>query len=187
MKPTISISTPQFDRPWERDFEYVPQNDEEFYKTIENAPIDTLCGMGFGKWDTIKAVVTQNQQKPISEKIELPAYDSIEDVISIIEGKDVTASGAITFDVGRGDAPVEMPEVDAQILLFPSEWYNKIPDGFMVVGLSGGRYPFERGKTDDDMRFGCLAYGILKPLNQSPLPPVLGMSADSEGGYVYDM
>ena len=47
------------------------------------------------------------------------------------------------------------------LLLFPREWYPLIPAGFEVVSISGGREAFEPGKTDDDCRFGVLAYGII--------------------------
>jgi len=47
------------------------------------------------------------------------------------------------------------------LMLFPGEWYASIPEGFEVVTISGARKKFERGKTDDDIRFGCLAYGVL--------------------------
>ena len=47
------------------------------------------------------------------------------------------------------------------LLLFPAEWYNHIPEGYEIVDIFGRREPFEPGVTDDDMRYGCLAYGIL--------------------------
>ena len=46
------------------------------------------------------------------------------------------------------------------LMLFPHEWYAHIPDGFMVTDIFGKTEPFECGKTDDDRRFGCLAYGV---------------------------
>lgn len=46
--------------------------------------------------------------------------------------------------------------------LFPHEWYPHIPAGILVVDINGETEAFEPGKTDDDMRFGCLAYGFLQ-------------------------
>jgi hypothetical protein len=46
--------------------------------------------------------------------------------------------------------------------LFPGEWYEAIPDGFLVIGLSFKQKAFVRGKSDDDIRFGCLPYGIVR-------------------------
>jgi hypothetical protein len=45
--------------------------------------------------------------------------------------------------------------------LFPSEWYDHIPDGYEVVSISYYVEKFERGVSDNDIRYGCLPYGIL--------------------------
>jgi hypothetical protein len=46
--------------------------------------------------------------------------------------------------------------------LFPKEWYSRIPDGLEIVSISGERELFKRGETDDDYRFGMLAFGFLQ-------------------------
>lgn len=50
-------------------------------------------------------------------------------------------------------------------VLFPKEWYDSIPEGFELVCISGEKVKFKKGSTDDDIRFGCLAYGIVVPLS----------------------
>lgn len=50
-----------------------------------------------------------------------------------------------------------------ELLLFPYEWYGLIPDGFMLVDIFGTHEAFKRGVTDDDCRYGVLAYGIEAP------------------------
>ena len=45
--------------------------------------------------------------------------------------------------------------------LFPYQWYDHIPAGMELMCIDGSTEPFERGVTDDDMRFGVLAYGIV--------------------------
>jgi hypothetical protein len=47
------------------------------------------------------------------------------------------------------------------LLLFPGEWYPRIPADFPIVTINGCAERFVPGVTDDDIRFGCLAYGIL--------------------------
>lgn len=55
------------------------------------------------------------------------------------------------------------PNADGETLwLFPHEWYAIIPDGTPIVVINGEHETFKRGETDDDMRFGALAYGFLK-------------------------
>lgn len=70
--------------------------------------------------------------------------------------------GEVSFDCGRHDAPTQPLSEDMDVWLFPSEWYNSIPNGFKLISISGENHLFEKGKTDDDRRFGCLAYGILR-------------------------
>lgn len=48
--------------------------------------------------------------------------------------------------------------------LFPKEWYNSIPEGHPIIYITGERAEFKRGETDDDYRFGCLAFGFIQNL-----------------------
>lgn len=50
---------------------------------------------------------------------------------------------------------------ESRLWLFPAEWYDHIPDGTKIVDISGRRERFRRGESDNDRRFGVLAYGIL--------------------------
>jgi hypothetical protein len=45
--------------------------------------------------------------------------------------------------------------------LFPGQWYQFIPDGLSVIGINKDIKVFRRGVTDDDIRFGALAYGFM--------------------------
>lgn len=46
--------------------------------------------------------------------------------------------------------------------LYPKEWYWNIPNGYEVTDICGETEIFVPGKTDDDIRFGCLAFGFVK-------------------------
>jgi len=46
--------------------------------------------------------------------------------------------------------------------LFPQEWYQCIPNGMEVITISGRKEKFQRGKTDDDIRYGALSYGFIQ-------------------------
>ena len=48
------------------------------------------------------------------------------------------------------------------LLLFPAEWYDYIPEGYTVTVINGKDEIFHKGVSDDDRRFGALAYGIFK-------------------------
>lgn len=53
-------------------------------------------------------------------------------------------------------------ETGRTLWLFPGEWYSAIPAGLPVVDINFRVRAFAPGKTDNDIRFGCLAYGIAK-------------------------
>jgi len=57
-------------------------------------------------------------------------------------------------------------ETGPMLWLFPGEWYSSIPEGFPVVDIFFREAAFARGKTDNDVRFGCLAFGITRELPQ---------------------
>ena len=59
----------------------------------------------------------------------------------------------------KWDEPDEQGNV---LWLFPAEWYDFIPDGTTVTCISGEVEKFRRGETDDDRRFGALAYGFVR-------------------------
>jgi hypothetical protein len=44
--------------------------------------------------------------------------------------------------------------------LFPKEWYDLIPEGYLVVDICEVSEPFKKGETCNDSRFGALAYGF---------------------------
>lgn len=49
---------------------------------------------------------------------------------------------------------------DGRLMLFPVEWYDVIPVGFVVETINGAKKAFKPGKTDNDTRFGALAFGV---------------------------
>lgn len=49
--------------------------------------------------------------------------------------------------------------------LYPSEWYDSIPNGYPITFIDGETLPFECGETDDDIRFGALAFGFIQQRN----------------------
>ena len=57
----------------------------------------------------------------------------------------------------------QMWEEDAKGIhwLFPGEWYPHIPAGTPITGICGDTKAFQPGVTDDDIRYGALAYGFI--------------------------
>lgn len=67
--------------------------------------------------------------------------------------------------------PAHLKEIGCQIWdkeggntlwLYPHEWYEHIPAGYEIVDIRGNVEPFVPGETDDDMRYGALAFGFLQ-------------------------
>ena len=56
----------------------------------------------------------------------------------------------------------EPDEQGNTLWLYPAEWYGYIPDGTPIVDINGEHEEFKRGETDDDMRYGVLAFGFLR-------------------------
>ena len=65
-----------------------------------------------------------------------------------------------TIGCRQWDEPNERGMV---LMLFPGEWYAHLPVGMDIVDINGNREKFIPGVTDDDIRHGCLAYGVEVP------------------------
>lgn len=50
--------------------------------------------------------------------------------------------------------------------MYPYQWYDFIPQHYMVTDIFEVDEPFIKGVTDDDRRFGCLPYGFIQKNNQ---------------------
>ena len=160
---SIEIITPQFERTEPLEFDYKPKTAEDFYKITRDAPWKILKGLGFGKWDTMNSIIAENKPRPKHDIVKIPILNS-EDIPT--EMRPEYPSGCLCVDVGSKDYPTELLEVDEDVILIPGEWYDIIPDGFKVTGLNGEQYPFKKGESDNDIRFGCLPYGIRRQLTQ---------------------
>lgn len=143
----VQIITPQFERTEKLDYDWKPKTKEQFYAVIDKAPWNILKGLGFRKWDSMNNLIKENNERPANHLVE----------ITVINDKQ-----PLVINMGRKDCPSKLLEVDEDVLLIPGEWYSIIPDGFMVTGLWGEQYPFKKSESDDDIRFGCLPYGIRK-------------------------
>lgn len=166
-KKPIKVYMPQFDRAEKLDYE-TPKTKQEFINIIGTAPVETLFGFGFRKWSTMNDCIKENiasAERP--QMFSLPTVN-IDDLPDILEGKEPDSLGSVLMDLTpKRYVPMNLLTDDCDIWLFPHEWYDIIPDGFIVTGLHGEQYPFEKGKTDNDKRFGCLGYGIMR-LTPSP-------------------
>lgn len=120
-----SIMTPQFERTEKLEYNWIPENNEEFNKIIDKASMTILFGFGFRIWDTMNNIISENETSK------------------------------------------ELLKEDENVILFPGEWYNVIPEDFIVTDIFGEENPFKKNVSDDDIRFGCLAYGFRRKINKN--------------------
>lgn len=75
--------------------------------------------------------------------------------------KSLSKTARKTLGMGAwGEVPEGQP--DAKMLwLFPGEWFSSVPAGLEVVDIMGETETWNPDEADDDIRFGCLAYGFL--------------------------
>ena len=76
---------------------------------------------------------------------------------SFEELREKSAEDLLQMGCGVWDEPDENGKV---LMLFPKEWYSLIPAGYSVEVISGETESFQPDITDNDYRFGCLAYGV---------------------------
>lgn len=166
-KKPIRVYMPRFERTEKLDYE-TPKTKKEFIDIVGSAPTDILFGFGFRKWSTMNNCIKENivrNNKP--QMFSLPTVN-IDDLPDILEGKEPDSLGSVLMDLTpEGNIPLNLLTTDCDIWLFPHEWYDIIPDGFIVTGLYGEQFQFEKGKTDNDRRFGCLGYGIMREIIHS--------------------
>ena len=46
--------------------------------------------------------------------------------------------------------------------LYPGDWYDFIPQQYPITDINGDDEHFEKGVSDNDIRYGCLSYGFIK-------------------------
>lgn len=107
---------------------------------------------GFNEGDTLE-ITTPQFEREDGLKVAAPVDFSDWENLHI---KDDNTLRAFGFRVWENDEK-------GKHWLFPKEWYSIIPDGFPIIDISGIKEEFKSGVTDDDCRFGCLAYGFITP------------------------
>ncbi len=51
------------------------------------------------------------------------------------------------------------------LYLFPSDWYDFIPENYPIIDIFDKKKLFKKGKSDNDRRYGCLPYGFIREQN----------------------
>jgi len=107
------------DRSKDLDFEWVPENPEQFEIFVANVPHRIVEGFGFIRYKCLPELYQ-------------------------VEHKEVSKIIAESFE----------------LFLIPAEWYSVIPAGYTLIDIFGKVFNFVPAISDQDVRDGCLSYGI---------------------------
>ena len=118
----------------------------------ENFAEDLKKALGVKPGDTIEFITPQFERVDGRAVTYFPTTKEEYDALKKMTPENIKKTGCQIWEVE-----------DVVYWLFPWEWYNHIPEGYMVTDINGKEKPFEKGVTDDDKRFGCLAYGFVTP------------------------
>ncbi len=132
-------------------------------KSPEGTPVLALDSPTFAE-DFAKAIGLQPGEKleiitPQFNRIDgaqvpSPDFMSVAD-FQALPTKDVATLKALGLGIWDSDE-------NGTHWLYPAEWYLRIPDGLEILSISGEVEVFKRGETDDDRRFGMLAFGFMQ-------------------------
>ena len=111
--------------------------------------------------------------KKIRDMLGVGDYDEVGCVLSQferIDGKVITYTPTTIAEYDAlKNAPddilkdIGLSQWDEKIWQYPAEWYDYIPEGYEIIDIRGEIKKFQKGITDDERRFGCLAFGMSKP------------------------
>lgn len=124
-----------------------------------------------------ESVLAFGDANPIAKKIRdmlgVGDYDEVRCILpqfERVDGKKITYIPTTTneLDALKKAPPDVLKDIglcqwDEKIWLFPQEWYDYIPEEYEIVDIFGKTEKFQKGITDDDIRFGCLSFGLSKP------------------------
>ena len=122
---------------------------------------EEIAGLEFGDVNElahrIREFIGVGDFEPVT--VLLPQFDRTDNRAVPIKPKDAkwldtlkTAPVSILRDLG-------LQKWDDDLWLYPAEWYDYIPEGYEIVDINGKTEQFCSGETDDDRRYGALAFG----------------------------
>jgi hypothetical protein len=123
-------------------------NDPHFAKQLANV-------LGVEKGESVEIITSQFTRTDGKKITYMPTTVEEFDRLKTMSENNLKIAGCQIWDKENGNTH----------WLYPAEWYNFIPDGYIVTGISGEAKPFRRGATDDDVRYGVLAYGFVQKEN----------------------
>lgn len=137
-------------------------------KTVKNIN-ELMDALGIKKGDKIEFTGSQHYRDYKLEINFIPQdKQELEAIIATASDENLMKMGVCLWTTYNSEVEDETPlhkmylNKDQKHFLFPSEWYNYIPDGFEIVDIFGKKEKFQKGITDNGKSFGCLAFGFVR-------------------------
>ena len=108
--------------------------------------------LGVGDYDKVRVITPQFDRDDGKTVTYIPK--TVEEFDGLKKAPD-----DILADIGLGKWDRDAHSIH---WLFPAEWYDHIPEGYPILSIMGDEAKFEKGKTDNDKRCGCLSFGFRK-------------------------
>lgn len=121
--------------------------DDPLFLNDPNFPEKLNLALGLEEGDTIQIILPQ------FDRVDGKVVEEPDEFIDVEELKQKTEEELEALGLDKWSD-------ETNLWLFPAEWYNKIPNGTVLYDIFDEELIFEKDVTDDDTRFGLLAYGI---------------------------
>ena len=118
----------------------------------ENFAADLAKALGIKEGDSINIITPQFERVDGRTVTYRPNTPEEYEAIKLMEPENLKKIGCQIWD----------DECGKLHWLYPYEWYDHIPNGTEIIDICGNAEKFEHGETDNDIRFGSLAYGFIQ-------------------------
>jgi len=129
------------------EFELAYSDESELARVIRQA-------IGAGDYETVKAVCSPHEREDGRKVYYFPR--TVEEFDNLKK-----APHELLIDIGLGLWDGDEENMTWTHYLYPYEWYDCIPEGYMITNIFDEDLPFQNGKTPREKRLGCLPYGFI--------------------------
>lgn len=113
---------------------------------------DLRKALGLKPDDTLEIMTPQFTRTDGRKIVYAPRTEREYDALKLMEPNNLKDIGCQIWDRENGRTH----------WLYPYEWYPFIPNGYGITFIGGDTGIFRKGETDDDIRFGALAFGFIQ-------------------------
>lgn len=152
-------------------FNFKPKNADEFKNLITNSPYKLLFDMGFIKWYTLDNIKLRINEILTVQNERIAHFAKFKDylgmffdvTLSIMHNDEIKIMDEENFPKPQKLMEIGEEDSKTELILFPEDWYDIIPEGYLVTSIFGETFTFKKELKKNDS-FGVLDFGILKKI-----------------------